>query len=146
MFSAPNYETTIYDTTAVGTVIFNNISGSDADGDSLRFSIVGEAHAIQFYEIHPDTAVICLTQSLYRSTQAWDIIQQQVSDQRNLARTPSATATVNIINDNGPSRFTNLVNNSTVPYNNFVTIRATNVDLRGNLTHSVTMAMATSSH
>ncbi|CAG5130538.1 unnamed protein product, partial [Candidula unifasciata] len=107
MFYALNYETIIYDTTPVGTVIFSNISGFDADGDPLRYSIVGDAHQRNPPRFASATATV-------------NIISKTVPPRfTNLANSFSMAV------------------NSTAPYNNFFTIRAIDDNLNGNLTYSL---------
>ncbi|RUS82555.1 hypothetical protein EGW08_009685 [Elysia chlorotica] len=142
-FMLPNYSTIVKETIPEGTIIFSNINATDADGDMLRYSIIGNSLALEYYVIHPDTAVIRLRKSLQLGSQNSDIIQLQVSDQRNPVRVGTTQARVTIIRDNFRPQFTNidaqqsLSFNQAAPSNNFFTIRGADQDLRGNLVYTL---------
>ncbi|KAK3745550.1 hypothetical protein RRG08_040225, partial [Elysia crispata] len=140
-FTSPNYFTTVKETIPQGTIIFNNINATDADGDSLRYSITGNSQAQEYYEIHPDTAVIRLKKSLQLNTRNSDTIQLQVSDQRNPQRLGIAQARVTIIRDNSDPVFININAQQFVSINqatpaNFFNISGEDQDLRGNLVYT----------
>ncbi|KAK0048619.1 protocadherin Fat 4, partial [Biomphalaria pfeifferi] len=142
-FNLTNYETTIYATQQVGSVLFSNIGATDRDGDSpLRYTISGDATALNFYEMNPDTAVIRLKASLLNSNSIRDVIQLSVSDQRNPAKFGSATAIVNIIRDTKPPRFTNIPNTINIDVartaaSQVFTLSAIDDDIKGNLTYTL---------
>ncbi|KAJ8318063.1 hypothetical protein KUTeg_003154 [Tegillarca granosa] len=72
IFSLPSYERTISDTFALGRVLVD-VNATDADGDILKYEIVGDSRALEYYYINPDTGEISLKKYLTEGTQTSDL-------------------------------------------------------------------------
>lgn len=76
IFSLPNYDRTITDTFALGRVLID-VNASDADGDILKYEIVGDTRALEYYYINPDTGEISLKKYLTEGTQTSDLVRNK---------------------------------------------------------------------
>ncbi|PVD37419.1 hypothetical protein C0Q70_00009 [Pomacea canaliculata] len=106
-FNSTNYNVQISELTAAGSVIFTGIAATDADGDSLLFSILPSIRS-DYYYINPFSGHVSLIHSLLGTNYTSDLLNIEVRDQRLVGeKRSSATLTVQIIRV-FPPVFTNL--------------------------------------
>ncbi|XP_062579030.1 protocadherin Fat 3-like [Saccostrea cucullata] len=95
VFSLPSYSRTVLDTIPLGDQVVQ-VNATDADGDQIRYSIIGDSRAQTYYYINPETGWITIKRHLTTGNQDNDQIQVQACDQRDPQNCRQALAFITI--------------------------------------------------
>ncbi|XP_035826841.1 protocadherin Fat 4, partial [Aplysia californica] len=140
-FSLPQYVTTIPDTFELGQSVLQ-VTAVDSDGDVVKYELVGDARALEYYYLNPDTGFISLKKPLTEGVQISDQLNLRARDQGVPEQFDVSVAIINIIRDQQLPRFTQLpyrvTVQRTVPVNSTVLrARAEDLDLQGEIRFGV---------
>ena len=141
IFSLQQYTEQIPDTYQLGLTILQ-VSATDSDGDVIKYELIGDARALEYYYLNPDTGVISLKKPLTEGTHLQDQLNIRARDQGSPEQFATSVVIINIIRDTQlpvflqqPYRTTVL---RTIPVNQTVlTARATDADLQGEIRFEV---------
>ncbi|XP_041364043.1 protocadherin Fat 4-like [Gigantopelta aegis] len=141
VFTVPTYVITIPDTYLLGRNI-TQVQATDADGDYVRYQIMANQRALEYYYMNPDTGIISLKKPLTEGSHKQDTLNLRASDQGVPEKFGFGLAVINIIRDNGPPHFTQQPYITTTPRD--VTVNSTVIlalavddDLQGDIVYKV---------
>ncbi|XP_046579033.1 protocadherin Fat 4-like [Haliotis rubra] len=141
IFTTNTYEVTIPDTYELGTNI-TQVSASDSDGNIVKYEVIGDTRALEFYYVNPDNGVISLKKLLTEGSQPTDTLTIRARDQGVPEKFGNCLVIVTIKRDDHAPVFTRVPYRATVqrlsPVNMTV-IRAiaTDQDLQGTLHYEI---------
>ncbi|XP_076458561.1 protocadherin Fat 4-like [Babylonia areolata] len=112
-----------------------NVLATDADGDKVRYDLLGEAAALDYFYLNPDTGAIFLTRALSTTTTTFFTLSIRATDQRVPERTDDTTVQVTVSRNQFPPVFTDEPYRVTIPETTSInatifTVSATDQDLR----------------
>ncbi|KAL8559117.1 hypothetical protein ACOMHN_046165 [Nucella lapillus] len=134
-FNAPTFRSSIYratipDTYALGFNI-TQVTATDLDQDVVKYELLGETRALEYYYLNPETGVISLKKLLTQGSQITDTLNIRVRDQGSPEQFGSTVAIITILRDQASPNFVKLPYRTTVQRStaiNSTVVRATAVD------------------
>ena len=105
IFTQAEYQRVIPDITPVGTSLVT-VTASDADGDSIYYTVIDGIDAMEYFYLNPVTGLITLRTYMYNLGENQYIFTVQASDQRVNVRTSTARVVISILRDQAVPQFT----------------------------------------
>ena len=138
IFTQNSYQRVIPDTTPIGTSLVD-VQANDADGDSVYYTVISGAEAMDYFYLNPLTGLISLRTYMYEVGEDQYRFTVQASDQRVNVKTAQAEVLISILRDQSTPVFVN------EPYGGTIletTVNGTSIeqascfdnDLRGTIT------------
>ncbi|KAK3089813.1 hypothetical protein FSP39_006721 [Pinctada imbricata] len=140
-FTSVDYRQTISEDHALGSAVID-VNATDADGDILRYTMIGDNEDFSYFYTNPETGLISLKRTLRDAVTNQFQFVVQVSDQSNPERTADSNVIINVLRDEEPPFFFNTpyqtsVLETTVVSSSVYAVTASDPDLRGSIVYGV---------